>query len=138
MRATVRRQITELAVALRDTPHEPGSHTFGPIMDRFYDLAEELALSDLGEPTTAAMVAAYAEQTFRCLHPGEGAPLMCRAFRLPELGFVHGAAVHPNHGVAFFWFDALQQGMAAIMDLQTAVTEIARMTSTLPTDPGEA
>lgn len=129
--ASVRQQITELAHVLREAPHAPGATTFGPVMDLFFDLAEDLALGDLGEPLSDARIASCVTRTFRSLHPRESGPLSCRLFRIADLGFVHGAALHPNHGVAFFWFDALQQGMAAIMDLHTHETVLTRVTSPL-------
>lgn len=124
--SSIHARVQALSRRVRAAHHGPGADTFGPIMDQFFDLVPDLL--DLGEGVRDPYIEAIVGQAFRSVYPGDG-PLTTHIIRVRELGLVHGMGYAPPRGIAFFYFDAMQQGLAVMTDSTTFRTALCRITA---------
>jgi hypothetical protein len=124
--SSVRTRVHALSRRVLAARHGPGADTFAPIMDQFFDLAPDLL--DMGEGVRDPVIEAIVGQAYRSVYP-EARTLTMHIIRIRELGLVHGMGMESPRGIAFFYFDALQQGLAVVTDATSFQSTVCRITA---------
>jgi hypothetical protein len=119
---SLRRRVTELRTMLQT------ADDFSPVLNDFFDLVEDEGFMGMGrrvrDPKLEGIVARAGTQM---VSAAGAVPVEVMIIRVSELGITHGMLSVGGHAGGFFYFPALDQGLASVT-LAGGATAMARFT----------